>query len=153
MTKTKRKAAHSREVTQQRGTNGKSAQPKKASQSASTKLKHPTQRAALLILGIILVGLHGVVWTALSLSIYRNSIKIAMPIALTLLLLSSLAAIVAAVAMWMWKKWGFWLFLGAAVVTSALALIASGSLWMFLGSFLQGIIAAYLIYPHLKHFA
>lgn len=121
--------------------------------SKESTQQHPKNRPGLLILGIVLVGLHGVIWTALTLGIFRNTVYIDRPIALGLLLLASVAAIVAAIGMWMWKRWGWTLFLVAGIVTAVTALAASGSFLMFFGSFLQMIIAAYMIYPHLKHFS
>lgn len=114
---------------------------------------HPKTRPGLLVLGIVLVGLHGVIWTALTLGVFQSTAYIARPVALAILLIASVAAIVAAVGMWLWKRWGWTLFLVAGIATAATALAASGNLIIFFGSFLQVIIAAYLIYPQLKHFS
>lgn len=119
---------------------------------AKSVQQHPHKRPGLLILGILLVGFHGVLWTGLTWGIFQNVETIPRPLMLTLLFVASVASIVAAVAMWLWKRWGFQLFLAAGLATAVLVLMASASLLMMLGSFLQTIIAAYLIYPHLKHF-
>lgn len=135
---------------------GKAGQPAKPStnRSAQTAAQKtvPRKRTTLLAIAIVLVGLHGLIYTALSFAVIQSMGREQSPLYLSLLALASLVAIVAAVGLWLWKKWGWFLFLVAGVATAAIALLATGELMMGLGSLLQTIIVAYIVYPQLKHF-
>lgn len=114
---------------------------------------HPHRRGALLTIAIIFVGLHGLLYTALTYGTIQAAGREQSPLYLTLLLLASLASVVAAVGLWLWKRWGWYLFLVAGLASAAIALLATGSIWMLFGSLLQTIIVAYIIFPHLKNFS
>lgn len=67
------------------------------------------------------------------------------------ILVVNVADIIAAIALWRWKKWGLWLYL-AAVVTRTVLLIAGGALGTGFASFLPFAIVGYAISLHWKQF-
>jgi hypothetical protein len=59
--------------------------------------------------------------------------------------LAAVADIVAAGAMWYWKKWGIYLYGAAAVATAAVTVLATGSVFMVFGALLPAIIVLYIV--------
>jgi hypothetical protein len=68
-----------------------------------------------------------------------------------LLLLLSIADVIAAVAIWNWKKWGYQLFGAATVVTIAVGLIATGAQLFVFYAIIPFAILGYLLRPYFDY--
>jgi hypothetical protein len=110
------------------------------------------KRGTLLTIALVLVILHGLFMTAVYWTTLGNVGREAAPWVLPVMVLASLASVIAGAAMWFWKKWGIYLYFLAAVVTTVVTLIMTGSLYMVFAGLIPMIIVLYIIYPHLKHF-
>ena len=107
-------------------------------------------RGTLLTIALVLVVLHGLFMTAVYWTTIGNVGEVAswvLPV-----MVVALASVIAGVAMWFWKKWGIYLYFLAAVVTTVVTLIITGSLYMVFAGLIPMIIVLYIIYPRLKHF-
>ena len=110
------------------------------------------ERGVLLTIAIILVVLHGAFFTALSYSVIKGEDLIPAPVLLGLLLLCSVATVVAGIAMWFWKRWGIYLYVAAGAATALLFLMRTASIWMFFGALIPMVIVGYILQPKLKYF-
>lgn len=59
----------------------------------------------------------------------------------------AIADIVAGIALWNWKGWGFYLYLGATIVAIALGLIATGSALFAFSRIIPFVIVGYIMRP------
>ncbi len=66
-------------------------------------------------------------------------------IALWLTVLSALGDVVAAVAMWFWKKWGIYLYGIATIAGGIGAMLATGSMLFLFGAILPAIVVLYIV--------
>jgi hypothetical protein len=66
-------------------------------------------------------------------------------VALWVMFLAAAADVVAAGAMWFWKKWGIYLYGAAAVVTAAMSVLATGNVFLVFGALLPAIIVLYIV--------
>jgi hypothetical protein len=55
------------------------------------------------------------------------------------------ADVVAAIAMWYWKRWGIYLYGVAAIGAAIVAVMASGDLFLLFGALLPAIIVLYIV--------
>ena len=123
----------------------KSNPPKQASsvKSPAKKTVHK-ERGMLLSVLIVLIGLHGVLAAYIGYT-YLKSEYIKTTWVLPLLILVSISAIVAAVAMWYWKQWGITLYAIVCIVQAAVHLMLTGSLMVVFYDILPVAILAYVI--------
>lgn len=66
-------------------------------------------------------------------------------------LVTNLVDIVAAAALWYWKKWGLWLYM-ASVVSRTVLLVVAGAFGSGFASFLPFAIVGYIVSMHWKKF-
>jgi hypothetical protein len=105
------------------------------------------QRTALITAVIVLIFLHGALFTLLAWSDLRtNGIEVR-SLYLPLLFITSAADVIAAIALWYWKRWGFQLYVAATLVLATSALMNTGSILVLFASVLPAIIAAYIFLP------
>ncbi len=120
-------------------------------QEAAAK-KAPKERGTLLTIAIILVIVNHLFLAGAALydlRLYGNNVhSLFMPI----LLVASVASIIGGLAMWYWKKWGYYLYIGAALVVATALLLNTGSILMLFAGMLPPIIVAYIVQPKLKNF-
>jgi len=67
------------------------------------------------------------------------------PWLITLLVVLALADVVAAVAMWFWKQWGFYLFLISSAAAGVVGLLMTGIVYMIIGAILPPAFLGYII--------
>lgn len=103
-------------------------------------------------IAIVLVILHGLLWTAGSWATVRNFTGDT-PLYLGLLLVSSIASVVAGVALLYWKRWGFYVYAASVVAEAVLTLLFTGSAWVMIGGLLPAFVVAYILYPKIRSFA
>lgn len=138
----------------------KTAQHKKHTQHQKhpPHSKHkPTQkeRGGWLTAAIVFVILHGLLMLGI---IYGNDLLQGTDVPLPAWFVPSVigvavADIVAGIALWRWKGWGFYLYLVSTIVIIALGVLATGyaMLWSF-SRLLPFVIVGYIMRPKWKYF-
>jgi hypothetical protein len=119
---------------------------------SKTDARHnePTQktRTTVLAIWLILIAAHGVIFTLLTWNVIKPGDHDAPSWLLWLMLLLSIADVVAAVALWYWKRWGFQLYGAITVVRIVVGLIATASqLWVFY-AIIPLVILGYVLKPY-----
>ena len=113
-------------------------------------------RTTLQTIALVYIILHGFLFwaTARSMPVPDTSFtRILSPsLALTLIGLASLAAVIAGIAMWFWKRWGLYLYVVATIVLAVVTMLKTGSMIMLFGVLLPAIIVLYIFSRALKYF-
>jgi len=148
--KSKNHASQSKPAQSQSGQpQGAQSQTTQASKSApaktNTQAKPAKQRNLLLTIALILVILHAILVLGLFWFGAPETQRVVGSIALWLTVLSALGDVVAAVAMWFWKKWGIYLYGIATIAGGIGAMLATGSMLFFFGAILPAIIVLYIV--------
>lgn len=104
-------------------------------------------RTPLLTAVIVLIILHGALFTLLAWSDLNTNGVDERSLYMPLLFLTSAADIIAGAALWLWKGWGFQLYIAATLVMATSALMNTGSMLVLLASVLPAIIVAYIYLP------
>ncbi|MGE5377058.1 MAG: hypothetical protein ACM3XO_18535 [Bacteroidota bacterium] len=102
------------------------------------------ERGTLLSVLYVLIGLHGVLGAYIGYVTLKTE-YVKAPWVLPVLTLVSVAAIVAAVAMWYWKQWGIYLYAVVCIVQAAVHLVVTGDLFIVFYDILPVAILAYVI--------
>jgi len=102
------------------------------------------QRGTLLSVLIVLIGLHGMLGAYIGYATMKTAYA-KVPWVLPVLTLVSVAAIVAAVAIWYWKQWGIYLYAVVCIAQAAVHLMLTGSLMVVFYDILPVAILAYVI--------
>lgn len=123
-----------------------------AKTSSAAVAKAPPKRTAVMTAAIIYVIIHGLLWTAASWATVRD-LTGNRPWYLGLLVVASIASIVAGVALWYWKRWGFYVYAASVVAVAVLTLLFTGSAFVMLGGLLPVALVAYALYPKLGAFS
>lgn len=95
---------------------------------------------------LVLVILHGIFMAAVYWTT-RQNVGDSSPVALTLLLLTAAADVIAGFGMWNWKRWGLYLYAAATLVKTIVFLIYTGDLIMIFGGLLPALVVAYILLP------
>lgn len=118
--------------------------------------QHTPHRTTLQTIALVYIVLHGFIFwlTANSMPVADTSLtRILSPnLALTLIGLASLAAVIAGIAMWFWKRWGLYLYIVATIVLAVVIMLKTGSMIMLFGVLLPAIIVLYIFSQALKYF-
>jgi hypothetical protein len=124
----------------------KKSNPAKQASNVKGPAKTPVhkERGTLLSILIILIGLHGVLGTYIGYASMKAEYANA-PWVLPVLTLVSVAAVVAAVAMWYWKQWGIYLYAVVCIAQAAVHLMVTGDLFIVFYDILPVAILAYVI--------
>ena len=127
-------------------------QQKKSSSTkpVSSNVKGPAkktfhkERGTLLSVLIILIALHGVLGAYVGYATMKAEYARA-PWVVPVLTLVSVAAVVAAVAMWYWKQWGIYLYAIVCIAQAAVHLMLTGNLLVVFYDILPVAILGYVI--------
>ena len=93
----------------------------------STKLKQKSKkRGTALTIVLVIMALHGLFATALFYSLRMDDSLITRPWLVTLMLIHSLANVVAAVGIWNWKMWAWQLYIASTILSLAVGLVTVG---------------------------
>ena len=124
----------------------KKSNPAKPASNGKGPAKKPVrkERGTLLSVLIVLIGLHGILGAYIG-YYYLKTEYVKAPWVLPVLTLVSVAAIVAAVAMWYWKQWGIYLYAIVCIIQAAVHLVMTGSLLVVFYDILPVAILAYVI--------
>jgi hypothetical protein len=125
----------------------KTKQQSKSSSKAKGAPKKPVNkhRGALLSVLIILIGVHGVSAAILCYSYLKQPYIIQRPWMIGILALISLADIVAAVGLWLWKQWGMYVYIIATAALAAISIVLTANMWVSLYQFIPVAILGYVI--------
>ena len=110
------------------------------------------RRNTLLTVALVIVILHGILMAAFYWTVLPEAQRTAGNIALWVMLLAAAASVVAAGAMWYWKRWGIYLYGAAAVAEAIIAVLASGDLFLLFGALLPAIIVLYIVMAQREKF-
>lgn len=137
---------HKRQKHQPRARNQQSATQKETHNHAHR------ERGWLLTLAIVLVILNNVVTTVFAYyDLTINAIEVK-SLYLPVLFITSIAGVIGGIGMWLWKRWGFYLYIAAALVSATAALMNTGYLMVLFAAILPPIIVAYIYLPKQKFF-
>jgi len=106
------------------------------------------RRSTLQTIALVYVVIHGFIFWGLA----RSAPVEDTTLALVLFALSSIASVIAGIAMWYWKRWGFSLYVVATLVLAGVVLLKTASMIMMFGAILPMFIVIYIFYPPLEHF-
>jgi len=97
---------------------------------------------------LIYVVIHGFIFWAIarSMSVDNSSL------ALVLFGLSSLASVIAGIAMWFWQRWGVHMYVIASLVLGGVVLLKTASMLLMFGVMLPMIIVIYIFNSALRDF-
>jgi hypothetical protein len=111
------------------------------------------ERGGLLTAAIILVILHGLI--ILGVAYGESALRdLTMPPWFVPAILGiAVADIVAGIALWYWKGWGFYLYLGATIAAIVLGVAASGFLMFAFSRIIPFVIVGYIMRPKWKYFS
>lgn len=119
---------------------------------AVSQAKPAKRRNTLLTVALVLVILQGIFLAVVYWTVLPDAQRAIGNIALWIMFLASAADVVAGIAMWFWKKWGIYLYGIAAVAGAAVALLASGDLFLIFGALLPAIIVLYIVLMQRNNF-
>jgi len=111
-------------------------------------IQHTPHRSSLQTSALVYVVIHGFIFWAIARSMSADHTTLA----LALFGLSSIASVIAGVAMWFWQHWGIKLYVVASLVLGGVVLLKTASMFMMLGVMLPMIIVMYILNPAIKHF-
>ncbi len=120
---------------------------KQSSQKGKGASKKPVnkRRGGLLSFLIILIGVHAIGAAILIYSYLKPGYTSQRTWILVALLLVSVADIVAAVGLWLWKLWGFYLYIIATAVLAGISIVMTGNVWVSLYQFIPVAIFGYVL--------
>jgi hypothetical protein len=110
------------------------------------------ERGTWLSLWLILIMLHGLIASGLIWYLRANGDESSPVWMLAILLVLSIADIVAAIAAWYWKKWGLWLYVISTVVGIAVGLVLTRTQLIVFHDIIPLVILGYLVKDKQKWF-
>ena len=97
--------------------------PKKSKYHARRK---PVERGTTLTILLVIMALHGIFATIMYYSLRVDETYMSRPWLLTLMVLHSLANVIAAAGIWKWKMWGWQLYFASTVLSLVVGLLTVG---------------------------
>ena len=100
----------------------------------STKSKQknqPKERGTLLTILLIVMAVHGIVAAFAYNSMRVDDAMISRPWLISLMVIHSLANVVAAVGIWNWKMWAWQLYIASTLLALVVGLLALGAVSVF----------------------
>ena len=130
--------------------------PKQSARSSKSKThqkgkKITKVRSIWVTIFLVLMVLHGLVATYLYYTLRTQEAALDKPAILGLMILHSLANVVAAVGIWYWKKWGLYAFAGSTILGVVVGMISVGAYALFHFA-LPILILGYLLRMHWDYF-
>jgi hypothetical protein len=135
-------------------TRSKSHSSKSHSSKSHTSKSHTQkpERGWLLTIAIILVGISGLLGLIVSLGENGFRTENLPTWFIAAAAAAAIADIIAAFGLWTWKQWGYYLYLGATLLSIALGLMATGSILFAFSHIIPFAIVGYIILPKWKYF-
>lgn len=110
--------------------------------------QHAQNRSKTQTTALIYVIIHGFIFWAIA----RTMSVDYTTLGLVLFGLSSLASVIAGVAMWFWRRWGFNLYVISSIALGGVVLLETASIPMMFGVMLPMFIVILVFNPVLKNF-
>jgi uncharacterized membrane protein (DUF2068 family) len=123
----------------------KGNQQVKSSAKGTPKKPANKRRGGLLSFLIVLIAVHAISASYLIYTYLKQDYIGQRTWILVALLLISLADIVAAVGLWLWKQWGLYVYIIATAFLAAISIIVTGNVWVSLYQFIPVAIFGYVI--------
>jgi|JI10StandDraft_1071094.scaffolds.fasta_scaffold283923_2 hypothetical protein len=112
----------------------------------------PKRRGNLLTAALIVVFIHGIILSIFFYFRLGEAERVVGNLALLTMFAAAVADVVAAAAMWLWKRWGMWVYGISAVVSAVVAVLATGDFFLIFGALLPAIIVLYIVTARRQHF-
>jgi len=112
----------------------------------------PKQRNTLLAVALIAVILHGLIMAAVYWTVLPEAQRGLQNIGVWLMFLTAAADVVAGVALWLWKRWGIYLYAGASIVSAVVTVLFTGDIFLLLGVLLPAVIVLYIVMAQRNQF-
>lgn len=108
-----------------------SSKPKTEKAKKSSKSMQHKERGAFVTIVLVLMALHGIFATYFYYTVRTQEADLNRPMLLTLMVLHSLANVIAAVGIWYWKKWALYVYAASTIVALVVGLLAVGAWSIF----------------------
>ena len=115
-----------------------------------TKNQQHKERGGWLTAWLIIIALHGVLATYLVFNALKQEYAPSKPLIITSLIFISTASVIAAIAIWYWKKWGLYLYAATIIIGMATHIVMTGSLLFVFFDIIPLAILGYLLNAHNK---
>jgi hypothetical protein len=113
--------------------------------SKNKKSSNSKERGTWLSIWLILIILHSILSVILIIDLTKQPDATTLPWYLSLLFIAAVAKIVAAVAIWLWERWGLYLYAGAILVSTIIGILMTGTLLIVFNDVLPLAILGYLL--------
>ncbi len=113
--------------------------------SKNKKSSNSKERGTWLSVWLILIILHSILTVILIIDLTKQPDATTLPWYLSLLFIAAVAKIVAAVAIWLWERWGLYLYAGAILVSTIIGILMTGTLLIVFNDVLPLAILGYLL--------
>lgn len=124
----------------------------KRSQSKAKQTPKKKERGIGLTIVLILIMIHSILTIFAYLRYTNNPQSSLTPWVVTSLLIIGVAKFVAAAALWMWERWGIYLFLACSLALVAIGLVLTGSLYVAINEIIPVAILAWLMRDRMQDF-
>lgn len=108
----------------------KSKQNKARKGGKSKSIQHKERGTAVTIV-LVLMALHGVFATYFYFTVRTQEADLNRPMILSLMVVHSLANVIAAVGIWYWKKWALYVYAASTVIALVIGLLTVGAWSVF----------------------
>jgi peptidoglycan biosynthesis protein MviN/MurJ (putative lipid II flippase) len=108
--------------------------PSKAQQKSKQGKRNKAQvkeRGFWLQLLLIIMAIHGIFATYFYYTVRTQEPYLERPMILTLMVIHSLANVIAAVGIWYWKKWALYVYAGSTILALVVGLLSVGAWSVF----------------------
>lgn len=107
------------------------SQSKKTTKKKSGKSIQVKERGTALTIILILIALHGVFATYFYYTVRTQEADLSRPMILSLMVVHSLANVIAAVGIWYWQKWALYVYAASTIIALVVGLLVVGAWSVF----------------------
>ena len=133
----------------------KSKRPQSKAKHTSAKARQTPkrkERGIWLTIALVLIMIHSVLTAFVYLNRTQNPQSSIAPWIITALFIAAVAKFVAAAAIWMWERWGIYLFLGATLADVAIGILLTGTMLIAFNEIIPVAILAWLVRDKMQDF-
>lgn len=107
------------------------SQSKQTNKNKSGKSIQVKERGTALTIILILIALHGVFATYFYYTVRTQEADLSRPMILSLMVVHSLANVIAAVGIWYWQKWALYVYAASTIIALVVGLLVVGAWSVF----------------------